>query len=388
SGDSHVHFLSAQGSMLEQQGEDLNVVNLLQSQWGSLFTNTEDVTGSRLVSDDGRHVTWVSQENRQPLFGHLALWGLHSPVMPWCTVGPPEAELGAWHETTLSDWADRTHEQGGTVVIAHFPQPNGEPPVLIATGRADAIEMIIQRPAFHEEYYSYLNAGYRLPLVGGTDKMSSDVPVGLYRTYAKVGDEGFSHEAWCGAVRAGRTFLSAGPMLHLEVDGREPGDAIRIPGGGMASVSAVAESVFPMGSLEIIVNGEVVASADTESNDRRMELRADVRVDEDSWIAARCGGAGYFDGPVHRDPWSRPIFAHTSPVYVACGDGEWSRFDRERLRTMASMIDAGIERLRSGRHYPPERITHHHGETDHLAFLERPFLEARQRVRDRLERRA
>ena len=45
SGDSHVHFLSAQGSLLEQQGEDLNVVNLLQSQWGSLFTNTEDFTG-------------------------------------------------------------------------------------------------------------------------------------------------------------------------------------------------------------------------------------------------------------------------------------------------------------------------------------------------------
>ena len=39
--------------MLEQQGEDLNVVNLLQSQWGSLFTNTEDFTG-RPHSTDGR----------------------------------------------------------------------------------------------------------------------------------------------------------------------------------------------------------------------------------------------------------------------------------------------------------------------------------------------
>ena len=33
SGDSHVHFLSTQGSHTESQGEDLNVVNLLQSQW-------------------------------------------------------------------------------------------------------------------------------------------------------------------------------------------------------------------------------------------------------------------------------------------------------------------------------------------------------------------
>ena len=34
SGDTHVHFLSAQGSLTEAQAEDLNVVNLLQSQWG------------------------------------------------------------------------------------------------------------------------------------------------------------------------------------------------------------------------------------------------------------------------------------------------------------------------------------------------------------------
>jgi hypothetical protein len=42
SGDSHVHFLSTPGAQLEQRGEDLRVVNLLQTQWGALFTNTED----------------------------------------------------------------------------------------------------------------------------------------------------------------------------------------------------------------------------------------------------------------------------------------------------------------------------------------------------------
>ena len=37
SGDSHVHFLSTPGAQLEQRGEDLRVVNLLQTQWGALF---------------------------------------------------------------------------------------------------------------------------------------------------------------------------------------------------------------------------------------------------------------------------------------------------------------------------------------------------------------
>ncbi len=385
SGDSHVHFLSTQGSLLEQRGEDLNVVNLLQSQWGSLFTNTEDFTGAPAVSGDGQYVTWVSQENRQPFFGHMVLWGLSRPVMPWCTDGPNEAELGAWQETTMSDWADRCHEQGGTVVIPHFPLPNGEPAVLIATGRTDAIEMIVQRPAFHREYYGYLNCGYRVPLVGGTDKMTAEVPVGVYRTYAKLGDEAFSYDAWCRAVRAGRTFLSGGPMLRFDVDGNEPGDTPRISGPGTVTVSAVAESIFALGVLEVVRNGEVVASTEGAAGGRRLELHTDVRVDESSWLAARCGGPRYFDGPSHRGPWGRGIFAHSSPVYVTCGDGPWSRFDPDQARAMETVIEASIARLRSGRSYPEDRITHHHGEVDHLAFVERPFLEALNAVRARME---
>ncbi len=284
----------------------------------------------------------------------------------------------------MSDWADRCHEQGGTVVIPHFPLPNGEPAVLIATGRADAVEFIVQRPAPHAEYYRYLNGGYRLPLVGGTDKMSSDVPVGLYRTYAKLGDEPFSFEAWCRAVREGRTFLSGGAILRFEVDGHEVGDTLRIPGPGTVSVRASAESVLPIASLQVVMNGEVVAASTERVSVRRIELQAEVRVERDSWLAARCGGPNYWDGPSHRGPWERRIFGHTSPVYVACGAGEWARSDPEQDRRMLALIEGGLERIRNGRRYPEGRITHHHRNEDHAAFLERPFLEALERVRARL----
>ena len=384
SGDSHVHFLSAQGSLLEQQGEDLNVVNLLQSQWGSLFTNTEDWTGAPLQTADGRYLTWVSQENRQPFLGHMVLWGLQEPVMPWCSGGPNEADLGAWLETTMSDWADRCHEQGGTVVIPHFPQPNGEPAVLIATGRADAIEMIVQRPMQHDEYYRYLNGGYRVPLVGGTDKMSSEVPVGLYRTYADLRGEPFSFEAWTRAVREGRTFLSGGAILRLEVDGHGVGDTVRLSGPGTVSVRASSESVLPIASLQIVCNGEVVAEVADAEPARRLDLQAEVALDGDSWIAARCGGPNYWDGPSHRGVWERPIFAHTSPVYVACGSDDWSRSDAENDRRMLAMIEGALERVRRERRYPEDRITHHHLEPDHDAFLARPFLEALEAVRNRM----
>ncbi len=386
SGDSHVHFLSAQGALTEQQGEDLSVVNLLQSQWGSLFTNTEDFTGTLLKGPDGRNVTWVGQENRQPFFGHLLLWGLEHPVMPWCTDGPNEADMGAWQEVTISDWADRCHDQGGTVVIPHFPLPNGEPVVLIATGRTDAVEMIVQRESFHDEYYAYLNCGYQVPLVGGTDKMSADVPVGLYRTYARLGDEEFEYDAWCRAVRAGRTFLSGGPLIDFRVDGAEPGDTIRIGGSGTVSVSAVAESIFPINTLQVVCNGHVVAEVAAGAGSRLLQIDEEIAITDDSWLAARCGGPNYWNSKSHLGPWERGVFAHTSPVYVATGPGDWSRFDPDQARRMVTLIEGGLQRIRSSRQYPLDRITHHHREPDHMAYLERPFLEALELVQARLER--
>src|SRR5437764_5555183 len=156
------------------------------------------------------------------MLGHLTLLGLKKPVMPWCTDGPSEAEMGGTLEVTMSDWADRCHEQGGTVILPHLPNPNGEPVALIATGRVDGVEMIRHAPYNHLEYYRYLNCGYRLPLVGGTDKMSSEVPVGLYRTYVYVPpDEEFTYDTWRRNLTAGRTFVSGGPILWFSVEGAQ-----------------------------------------------------------------------------------------------------------------------------------------------------------------------
>ena len=137
--------------------------------------------------------------------------------------------------------------------------------------------------------------------------------------------------------------------------------------------------------LELICNGGVIASAEDANGARRLDLRADVRIDGDSWLAARCGGEPYFESSTHHDSWQRRVFAHTSPVYVTCGDGDWSRFDPDQARTMLAMIDGGIQRIRGHAvWYPEDRISHHHGEPDHGAFLERPFTEALARVLERL----
>jgi hypothetical protein len=66
------------------------------------------------------------------------------------------------------------------------------------------------------------------------------VPVGLYRTYARL-DEEFSYEAWCRAVRSGRTFLSGGPLVTLSADGREPGGTVELSGSCANFVMGVTQ---------------------------------------------------------------------------------------------------------------------------------------------------
>jgi hypothetical protein len=386
SGDSHVHFLSSQGAVTEAAGEDLNVVNLLQSQWGSLFTNTEDFIGEPNVARSGDTIVYVSQENRQHVMGHLILWGLKEPVMPWCSDGPGEAELGGTLEVPMAEWADRCRAQGGSVVIPHLPSPNGEPAALIATGRADAVEMLRHGTYMHGEYYRYLNCGYKLPLVGGTDKMSSDVPVGIYRTYVQIPkNEPFTYDNWCKYMAAGRTFHSGGPLIRFSVDGHEVGDTVQLPGnGGTVEVVAEAESVVPIHTLEVVQEGRVVASVEEAKGTRKLRLKAAVKVEGHSWLAARCSGPGYEQSVPHFDGWGRGIMAHTSPVYLACG-GEWWMFNQETAQYMLTLVDGSLHYIRhNSRLHLRDDITHHHGEADHLAYLERPFHQAREAIHRRM----
>jgi hypothetical protein len=386
SGDTHVHFVSTQGAELEARGEDLNVVNLLLTQWGHLYTNTEDFTGAAHVSADRKTVVYACQENRTNMLGHMSLLGLTRPIMPWCTGGSEEADLGGGLETTLSHWADECHAQGGTVILAHFPVPNGETAALIATRRLDAVEMIAYDDYNIREYYRYLNAGYRLPLVAGTDKMTSEVPVGLMRTYAQTGER-FDYAAWCDGIKGGDTFISSGPILTLSVNGRPPGVLLDQRGGTRVTVRSSARSIFPIDRLEIVANGRVVGSQTSAEPVRSLELECSLSISADTWVVARCYAPGDHIAR-HHDVWHRPVMAHTSPVYVAAG-ASYDPFDREVADHMMNVIEGArlyiIERARTSW---AGAASHRHGRSDHTAFLLAPLDEAKDELRRRIEQHA
>ncbi len=385
SGDTHVHFMSTHGAELEARAEGLHIANLLLAQWGHHFTNTEEFTGHPHHSHDHDAIVYAGQENRTNMLGHINLLGLREPIMPWSTGGSEEAELGGGLATTLSHWADECHEQGGTVVLAHFPVPYGETAALLATGRLDAVETIAYDTYNIEEYYRYLNAGFQVPLVGGTDKMTSEVPVGLMRTYARANGTGIDYWAWCDAIKRGDTMVSSGPLLWLAVEGTPPGSTVT--GRESVTVAVELETIFPVDQIEIVRSGEVIHTEPVPAGAATHRFEITVEIGGSDWILARCFGSAH-GAERHADTWSRPVVAHTSPVYVT-PDASYERCDPEVLTDMVAMIDAARRYVTDqARTHWTGTTRHRHGEDDHLAYLTRPFEEANEAIESRLARHA
>ncbi|MHC4714449.1 MAG: CehA/McbA family metallohydrolase, partial [Planctomycetota bacterium] len=231
--DTHVHFLSPQTAWLQAQCEGVNVVNLLASQWGRLFTNVGDISGRLGVVEDDT-VVWVGTENRNHMLGHISMLGTKGlPVFPMCAGGVGEAWVGDPDYRTLTEWAAECKEKDGVVIRPHFPYCGfTEDPVLAVTGVVDALEIRVGPNARFplQEWYRYLNNGYRVAVAGGTDKMGAYCPLGNLRTYARIArNRPFTYENWAQAVRAGRTFATTGPLMDLAVEGRTMGESIRLP---------------------------------------------------------------------------------------------------------------------------------------------------------------
>jgi hypothetical protein len=347
--DTHVHFLSPQTALLEGRAEGVNVVNLLASQWGEMFSNVGDFDGRTTIGADdldggGEFLVRVGSENRMNVLGHISLLGYSGELIhPLCTGGPGESAVGDPLEVTMAEWAQRCIDQRGLVVMPHAPTPQLERAADIVLGLVGAIELMTFNP-LHPTYgqlnaygiadwYRYLNLGYHVPLVAGSDKMSAGMLLGGIRTYAQLGDHELNYDHWMQAIRAGNTFATVGPLATMRVEGVEPGGQLRLPAtGAIVQVEWEVESVrMPIDRVEVIIGG-LVADDTTVGGELSARGCAAVPVSRSSWIALRIRGS-YRGNP-------DDIAAHTSAVQVLVEGSEL--FSEHDSMTVLDQIQGAI----------------------------------------------
>lgn len=350
SGDTHLHDLhqgfglSHEAFFLQLVAEDLHVSNALIHMDGTrLMGRWSDLTGAPHPLSTPSHILQYGQEFRGGL-GHIGMIGVREFTLPF--IG---GQRGTAYPQPSLDHAYLTgaRAQGGLGGFMHPYQASPRTPAMAASTLI-AVDVALGLGDFYDIgalwsdelasasfYYRLLNAGFRVPATGGTDNFSDvfrDPPPGSDRTFARV-EGALTMSSWLDAVRRGRTFVSTGPLLFLEVDGREPGDELRVAANGPRSVRVKAEamSITPLDSLQIVVNGDVVQTVAARDSSG-VVFDGPVAMPEGGWIAARVLG-----------PHSRYIgddyaFAHTSPVYVVRGGHRFVK--PEDARFLAETMDA------------------------------------------------
>jgi hypothetical protein len=224
---------------------------------------------------------------------------------------------------------DEVHRQGGLSGYAHAYQParmsfwvRHNMTLNMPRDKVDFAEISEFGDIDTDVYYEFLNLGFKLTATAG-----SDVPwgnsIGTSRVYAYTG-RGFDADEWFAAVKAGRTFVTSGPMLDFTVNGERPGAELKLKPGDKLKVKAEAEGLMAEPRyLELVEQGEVVARA--PRGGRKLALETELTVQHSTWLAVRAAGA------------------HTTPVYVRVGaEPTWKRaavgeLVRVRLEQLAAI---------------------------------------------------
>jgi hypothetical protein len=338
---------------LMAMGEDLHVPNLLVANSGGAFIHDrQHFQGKPHALSTPRHVLYWNEEFRSAgLYGHIAFFGLTTLIEPFYTGfrNTPHADDYPPNYTAAAE----AHRQGAAALYVHPGMSAGldqldwgasakELPVDAALGVIDAMDVLSNNDemAGMELWYRLLNCGLKIGISAGTDSffnVTDHYVPGGHRVYVKAGPS-LSYRDWVDGYRKGRSFATNGPVIDLRVDGKEPGDEIRVEAGAKVRIEARFRTNVPVDRFDVVRNGVAVLSK--RGIDRgEVTLRGEVTVPESGWIGARALGQRH--RLVLNDT---AVFAHTSPVHVRVGDqpvrsAEDARFFVEWIARLRAMIE-------------------------------------------------
>lgn len=334
SGDHHFHLnygapyrLRPEELVLPGRGENVDVLTPLTA---NLYNRFEDLQW------------WGWERPRSPLIafgqeicshflGHVALLGGREMFWPWIW-GPGYQVYGA-DDRPNADPLQHGRSQGAMGYYVH-PVATSDPfgdggldaiPVDIIpdalAGDLDALEVAClwsDEMGTSELWHRFLNLGIPVAPSAGTDVMMNlyrTMAVGATRVYVNTGQRP-DLASYLTGLRAGRSFVTTGPMLVLRLGAAAVGPG-EVTAAGRAPFEIELHSAVPVERTELLVNGEVVWSDVGLAEAGTARFAGEIDLPTGGWVAARTLGPGAVDGDTTWPTMGSYPFAHTAPVWIA-----------------------------------------------------------------------
>ena len=325
SGELHVHRPLTEVELL-MQAEDLHVAPVI-TWWNNynIWTNRALPPNPIIRFDGGRFYHLMGGEDERG-GGALLYFNLGQPLnitgatreFPSAMkfLGDARQHAGVWVDIEKPFWYDApvwlASGQVDSVGLANNHMHRGGMLTNEAWGRPRDRQRLPDPQGngtwTQEIYYHVLNCGLRVPPSAGSASGVLPNPVGYNRAYVQLDGE-LSYEKWWEGLKAGRVFVSNGPLLRCRANGQWPGHVFKAADPGIElKLEAALDSRDPISAIEIIQNGRVVRAISSSEWNRTGSLGA-VRFNESGWFLVRAMAAV---PETFR-------FASTGPFYVEIG---------------------------------------------------------------------
>lgn len=204
-----------------------------------------------------------------------------------------------------------------------------------------------------EIYYHLLNCGLRIPPSAGSASGVLPNPVGYNRVYVHVGKE-LTWEKWWEGLRAGRSFVTNGPLLQIRAGGELPGHVFTAAAGKDVAVElkGTLTTRDKIRFLEVVRDGDVVGRVPVEEFAKTGTLGT-LRFRTSGWFLVRA----IADNP------KTFRFASTAPYYVEVGATK-RRVSQVSARFFLRWVRERTERVKLENPDQRDEVLAHHAAAD------------------------
>ena len=342
SGDDHIHLGRERSDnktlIALGQAEDLHMSVMLQMGNVGQYFFEQYAFGKNGEYQVGNHALVSGQENqRTGDIGHVI--GMNTQRYH----NPEKYYL-------YGDVADAVHAEGGLWGYAHVALAEdaiGMPESMAHTvplGQVDFVEQLQFRTMITRLLYDFLNPGFPIVPIAGSDAPYLNI-VGAERFYVYTGSNTLDTKAFYDGIRAGNVFVTSGPMLEFAVNGKPAGSKVNIASGETVTVTATATinpDIDKLDRLELVLHGEVIASASSEDGALSLSLEQKLSPRESAWVAVRAYGKKAVDSYRHQTQ------AHSGIAYILV-DGDVFFGERDKLAELTAKYKAKLDKLHDKR---------------------------------------